>query len=82
MQITVTQFKSSLGKYLEIAQMEDVWITKRGKIIAKLTKPGTPAVDAISGVLEGKVPDNLDICTVRAERLSSKHHLLAVEQEG
>ncbi len=70
MQVTATEFKLNLGKYLELVLTEDVWITKNGKTVAKLINPNVSAVDAISGVLAGKVSSNLDRHALREERLS------------
>ena len=36
--ITATEFKTNLGKYLEIAASQDIFITKNGKSIARLTR--------------------------------------------
>ena len=38
MSITATELKNNLGKYLLLSAKEDVFITKNGKIVAKLTK--------------------------------------------
>lgn len=70
MQVTATEFKLNLGKYLEMVLTEDVWITKNGKTVAKLINPNVSAVDAISGVLAGRVPAELDRHALREERLS------------
>ncbi len=70
MQVTATEFKLNLGKYLELVLNEDVWITKNGKTVAKLINPNVSAVDAVSGVLAGKVSSNLDRHALREERLS------------
>ena len=70
MQVTTAEFKLNLGKYLELVLTEDIWITKNGKAVAKLINPNVSAVDAISGVLAGKVPANLDRHALREERLS------------
>ena len=37
MLITATELKMNLGKYLLLAETEDVFITKNGKVVAKLT---------------------------------------------
>ena len=37
--VTATEFKTNLGKYLEIVYDEDILITKNGKVIAQLSKP-------------------------------------------
>ena len=70
MQVTATEFKLNLGKYLELVMKEDVWITKNGKTVAKLINPNVSQVDAITGVLAGKVPADLDRHALREERLS------------
>ena len=30
MQVTATEFKLNLGKYLELVLTEDIWVTKNG----------------------------------------------------
>ena len=70
MQVTATEFKLNLGKYLELVLTEDIWVTKDGKTVAKLINPNVSSVDAISGVLAGKVPADLDRHSLREERLS------------
>lgn len=47
---------------------KDIWVTKNGKTVAKLTNPNISSVDAISGILAGKVPANLNRHTIREER--------------
>ena len=70
MQITATEFKLNLGKYLNLVLTEDIWITRNGKMIAKMVNPNVSSVDAISGVLAGKVPVDTDRHSLREERLS------------
>ena len=70
MKVTATEFKRNLGKYLELVLTEDIWVTKNGKTVAKLINPNVSAVDAISGVLAGKVPADLDRHALREERMS------------
>ena len=70
MQVTATEFKLNLGRYLELVRTEDIWVTKNGRTVAKLINPNVSAVDSISGVLAGKVPADLDRHTLREERLS------------
>lgn len=45
MSITATELKMNLSKYLLLAAREDIYITKNGKIIAKLTNPYQDRVD-------------------------------------
>lgn len=70
MQVTTTDFKLNLDKYLKLVQTEDILITKNGKPVAKLINPNISSVDSISGALAGRVPANLDRHSVRDERLS------------
>ena len=69
--VTATEFKTNFGKYLEMISLsqEDIFITKNGKTIAKVSNPQISAVDKISGVLAGLVPDNFDGSDIRRERL-------------
>ena len=46
--ITATEFKTNLGKYLEIAASQDIFITKNGKNIARLTSPAVNKLAQIS----------------------------------
>ena len=39
MSITATELKSNLGKYLLLAATEDIFITRNGKVVAKLSNP-------------------------------------------
>ena len=69
MQVNASEFKLNLEKYLELVHDEDIWVTKNGEIVAKLINPDISAVDAISGVLAGKVPADLDRHTLHEELL-------------
>jgi len=54
MTITATEFKTNLGKYLDLAATEDIIITKNGKKIGRLTGDATAkldALDSISGII-------------------------------
>lgn len=39
MSVTATELKNNLGKYLVLAATEDIFTTKNGKVVAKLTNP-------------------------------------------
>ena len=55
MSITATELKANLGKYLQLAAKEDVFITQYGKIVAKLTNPFQDRVE-IAESLFGILP--------------------------
>ena len=70
MTITATELKNDLSKYLQLAESEDVYITKNGRIMCKLT---TPYVDKLLLVesLVGVLPEDADIEEAREERLKN-----------
>lgn len=69
--ITATEFKTNLGKYLEIAASQDIFITKNGKNIARLTSPAVNKLTLLDDLV-GIVPQEtaMDENTIREERLS------------
>lgn len=71
MSITATELKKNLGKYLLLSATEDVFITKNGRVIAKLTNPYQNRVDTAKSLF-GILPENADFEEAREERLKSK----------
>ena len=69
MSVTATEFKTNLGKYLALAESEDVYITKNGKVVAKLTNPNADRVE-IAKSLFGIIPADITPEEARDERLS------------
>ena len=69
--ITATELKNNLGKYLEMAESQDIFITKNGKSIARLTSPAVNKL-ALLDDLVGIIPQEkaIDENTIREERLS------------
>lgn len=70
MSITATELKENLSKYLLMAESEDIYITKNGKIIAKLTNPFQNRVD-IAKSLFGSVPNDITLEDAKKERLEN-----------
>lgn len=66
--ITATEFKKNLGKYLLLAATEDVYITRNGKLVAKLTNPNLDRV-AMAKSLFGVLSPELTLEEAREERL-------------
>lgn len=57
MQVTATEFKLNMGKYLSMASRHDIFITKNGQRIAKLTNPSPDRVamlDSLVGIAQGE----------------------------
>ena len=71
MSITATELKENLGKYLQLAATEEIYITKNGKVVAKLTSPHQDLVAAAHS-LAGILPADITLEEARAERLSSR----------
>lgn len=69
MSITATELKMNLSKYLLISATEDIYITKNGKVILKLTNPFQERVD-IAKSLFGILPADITVNEARDERLS------------
>lgn len=60
MSITSTELKNNLGKYLLLSAKEDVFITKNGKVVAKLTNPHQDRVE-VAKSLFGILPKDADL---------------------
>lgn len=69
--ITATELKNNLGKYLEMAMSQDIFITKNGKSIARLTSPAVNKLALLDGLVGIVLEDQtMDENTIREERLS------------
>lgn len=71
MSITATELKNNLGKYLLLSATEDIFITKNGKVVAKLVNPHQNRVETAKSLF-GILPKDADIDATRAERLNAK----------
>ena len=69
MSITATELKENLGKYLTLAASEDIYITRNGTVIAKLSDPFKSRVD-MTKALFGVIPSDITAEEARDERLS------------
>ena len=69
MSITATELKNNLGKYLMLAATEDIFITKNGKIVAKLSNPHQDRVDMAKSLF-GVLPADMTLEEAKAERHS------------
>lgn len=69
MSITATELKANLGKYLLLSATEDIYITKNGKVISKLTSPYKDRTETARSLF-GILPDTMTLDQAREERLS------------
>jgi len=75
-QITATDLKANLGKYLLLVGHEDIIITKNGRDIAVLTAPKERHnwVEDLTGIIPNA---DADLKSVKSERLAQKYEGLA-----
>lgn len=67
MSITATELELNLGKYLALAEYEDIYITRNGKTIAKLTSPTSDRRKMADSLL-GIIPADITLEEARKER--------------
>ena len=70
MSITATELKRNLGRYLLIAATEDVFITKNGKVIAKLSNPNQDRVNMAKSLF-GVLPQDITLEEAKNERIDT-----------
>ena len=70
MSITATELKQNLGRYLLIAATEDVFITKNGKVVAKLSNPNQDRVNMAKSLF-GVLPQDITLEEAKNERTST-----------
>ena len=71
MVVSISEFKTNMDKYLELATEQDIFITKDGKNIAMITSPTVnklPALDSLIGIVSES--SDIDIEAIRDERLA------------
>mgnify|MGYP001636395813 FL=1 len=67
MSITATELKLNLGKYLKLAEKEDIFITRNGKVIAKLSNPNADRIEMAKSLL-GVIPADITLEEARTEK--------------
>ncbi len=68
MSITATELKMNLSKYLMLAEKEDIYITRNGKVVAKLSNPYQDRVDMAKSLF-GVLPQSMTLEQANEERL-------------
>ncbi len=67
--VTATEFKLNLGKYLALAETEDILISKNGKVSVKLVNNNQDRVEAMQSLF-GCIPADITVEEARKERLN------------
>jgi len=68
MLVSLSELKTNPGKYVAMADKEDIYITKNGKRVARLTST-RPNRIASAKALFGILPSDVDLDNAREERL-------------
>jgi len=67
--ITLSELKTNTGKYISLANEEDIYVTRNGKQVARITSAKTNKI-AAAKTLFGILPSDVDLDKARAERHS------------
>ena len=70
MSITATELKQNLSKSLLLSMTEDIYITRNGKVVSKLTNPFQDKLSTVDALF-GSVPDTVTLEAAREERLDT-----------
>lgn len=68
MSISAAELEKNLDKYLTLASREDVFITRNGAVIAKLSNPNQDRVNMAKSLF-GILPADITLEEARRERL-------------
>jgi prevent-host-death family protein len=68
MRVSLSELKTNPGKYVLMADKQDIFITKNGKKVARLTSARINKV-ASARALFGILPTDMNLDGARAERL-------------
>lgn len=66
--VSVSQLKVNIGKYIDLAEKQDIFITKNGKQVAKIVSTKVNKVEAMKSIF-GAIPSEADLKRSKAERL-------------
>jgi len=68
--ITATELKTNIGKYLQLAETQDIIITKNNKPIVKLTSLRENKLDILNNLVGIVKDDGYTLDDARKDRLS------------
>ncbi|MDR1916666.1 MAG: type II toxin-antitoxin system prevent-host-death family antitoxin [Synergistaceae bacterium] len=68
MQISLSELKIEPGKYIDLADEQDIYVTKDGKPVARITSAKSGKVMA-AHALFGILPVDVDLDSAREDRL-------------
>ena len=68
MNISATELKNNMSKYIALSKKEDILITKNGKVVSKLTNPYKNRIEKARGLF-GIIPSDFDADAALEERI-------------
>jgi prevent-host-death family protein len=68
MQVSLSELKINIGKYIDMAERQDIFITKNGKQVAKIVSTRIDKVSAMKSIF-GAIPADADLNKAEMERL-------------
>jgi len=69
MTVSVSELKNNAGRYITLADKQDVFITRNGKQVAKIVSTRIDRVAAMKSIF-GVIPPDADLELAKWERLS------------
>jgi prevent-host-death family protein len=70
MVVTATELKANIGRYLDAAARDEVFITKNGKLIAKLSSPAQDKQAILDSLVGITAHNPVSLEEAKKERLS------------
>jgi len=70
MVITATELKENMGRYLSVAAKDEVFITKNGKVVAKLSSPIQDKQALLDSLVGITAPHPVSLEEAKKERLT------------
>jgi prevent-host-death family protein len=68
MLVTATEFKNNIGRYLTLVASEDIFITKNGKSVAKLSSAKQDKIELAKSLFGIAKEDGITLEQARTER--------------
>ena len=68
MKVSVSELKSNVGRYIDLAELQDIFITKNGKQVAKIVSTKINKVAAMEAAFD-RIPADTDLDQAKAARL-------------
>jgi len=72
MVVTATKFKANIGHYLDTVSEDEVFISKNGKIVAKLSSPAQDKQALLDSLVGITARNPVSLEEAKRERLSGK----------